>query len=94
MGAGAETQLAKLMMTEIHGLRFLERDQGYMVAWRNINSSVAFSYVKVDGRNEIATEDIARFLRDNEYEPKEEDLKGIFMRLDHNKDGKISYQDF
>jgi Ca2+-binding EF-hand superfamily protein len=81
-------------MTEIHGLRFVERDQGYMVASRNINSSVAFSYVKGEGKNEIEKEDIARFLRDNDYDPKEEDVKGIFTRLDHNKDGKITYQDF
>lgn len=46
LGLGAETQLAKLMMTEIHGLRFLERDQGYLIAWRNLNSVVAYSLLK------------------------------------------------
>jgi hypothetical protein len=34
LGSGAEMQLARLFMSEIHGLRFLERDRAYLVAGR------------------------------------------------------------
>ncbi|TNV82396.1 hypothetical protein FGO68_gene12012 [Halteria grandinella] len=95
VGRGGETQIAKLLMTEIHGLRFLERDQGYMVAWRKINSVVAFGMLKQTEVNEVTIIDIAMFLKENGYpEHSREDLEGIFRRLDHNKDGRITYQDF
>jgi Ca2+-binding EF-hand superfamily protein len=38
--------------------------------------------------------DIYRFLTDNGYSPSETDILSIFWRLDHNKDGKLTYQDF
>lgn len=62
VGKGGETQMAKLLMTEIHGLRFLERDQGYMVAWRKINSVVAFGMLKQSELNEVTAQDVGVFL--------------------------------
>lgn len=82
------------MMAEIHGLRFLERDQGYMIAWRKIDSVIAYSMLKQSEINEISMEDIGKFLTTNGYQPTQDDLEGIFRRLDHNKDGKITYSDF
>jgi hypothetical protein len=49
-------------MAEIHGLRFLERDQGYMVAWRKVNSVVAFGMLKQSEVNEVTMQDIGVFL--------------------------------
>lgn len=94
LGAGAETQLARLMMSEIHGLRFLERDQGYLVLHRMLTSVVAYSMLKRDSNNELTKEGIRMFLEQNGYSPTQGDIEGIFSRLDHNKDGKVTYADF
>jgi hypothetical protein len=56
---------------------------------------VAFGLLKQTEINEVTLEDVRTFLENNGYEdPSDEDLQGICRRLDHNKDGKITYQDF
>jgi|LauGreDrversion4_2_1035121.scaffolds.fasta_scaffold190719_2 Ca2+-binding EF-hand superfamily protein len=94
LGAGAVQQLARLIMSEVHGLRFLERDRTYLIVGRNLTSVIAYSLLKDSEKNEVEREDIARFLEGNGYAPSDEDIEGIFWRLDHNKDGKLTYSDF
>lgn len=94
LGAGAATQLARLMMSEIHGLRFLERDRGYLIVGRQLSSVVAFSLIKTSESNEVCKDDIFKFLTENGYSPTDKDINAIFWRLDHNKDGKLTYTDF
>lgn len=94
LGAGAVQQLARLIMCEVHGLRFLERDRTYLIVGRKLTSVIAYSLLKNTEKNEVEREDISRFLLANGYSPSEEDINGIFWRLDHNKDGVLTYQDF
>lgn len=95
LGAGAEMQLANLMMTEICGLRMIEREQGYLVANRQVTSVVAYSLIKAPESNEVTKESLKGFLRENGYkEVSMEDIEGLFFRLDHNRDGKVTYSDF
>jgi hypothetical protein len=54
-------------MNEIHGLRFLERDQAYMIAWRKLDSVIAYSLLKQSQVNEIVMEDFRKFLEENNY---------------------------
>jgi Ca2+-binding EF-hand superfamily protein len=86
--------MARLMMSEIHGLRFLERDRTYLIVGRRLSSVIAYSLLKNTERNDIDKVDIYRFLVENGYSPSERDIEAIFWRLDHNKDGKLTYQDF
>jgi hypothetical protein len=53
LGAGAIQQLARLMMSEVHGLRFLERDRTYLIVGRKLSSVVAFSLFKNSEQNEV-----------------------------------------
>lgn len=86
--------MAKLMMSEIHGLRFLERDRTYLIMGRKLTSVVAFSLLKSTEKNEVTMAELFKFLTDSGYSPTENDINAIFWRLDHNKDGKLTYQDF
>jgi hypothetical protein len=48
------------MLSEIHGLRFMERDRAYLIIGRGATSAVAYGLVK-GGReehNRIGSEDI------------------------------------
>ena len=92
MGAGAELQLGRLLIAEIHGLKFLETDRSYLID--HISPVVAFSLIKAPQTNEITHSDLTRFLQDNGYAPCESDIEAIYYRLDHNKDGLITYSDF
>jgi hypothetical protein len=94
LGAGAAVQMAKLMMSEIHGLRFLERDRTYLIMGRKLSSVVAYSLMKSSEKNEVTMADLYKFLTESGYNPTENDINAIFWRLDHNKDGKLTYQDF
>jgi hypothetical protein len=94
LGAGAAVQMARLMMSEIHGLQFLERDRTYLIVGRKLSSVVAYSLLKDSVRNEVEKSDIQRFLVENGYSPTLQDIESIHWRLDHNKDGKLTYQDF
>ena len=55
---------------------------------------IAFSLIKSSDCNELTKEDLGMFLKDNGYDPSDADLQGIFTRLDHNKDGRLTYSDF
>jgi len=91
LGAGAVQQLARLMMSEIHGLKFLERDRTYLIIGRKLSSVVAYSLLKDSERNEVDRDDLYRFLVGNGYSPTQQDIESIMWRLDHNKDGKVTY---
>jgi Ca2+-binding EF-hand superfamily protein len=83
------------MMTEIHGLRLLERDREYLVSSRKLSAVVAFSLIKSSDNNELTKEDIKNFLIRNSYrDVTQAEIDCIFWRLDHNKDGKLTYTDF
>lgn len=60
MGAGAESQLGRLLIAEIHGLMCLETDRLYLID--PISPVVAFSLIKAPHTNEITHADITRFL--------------------------------
>jgi len=69
LGAGAAQQLARLIMSEIHGLKFLERDRTYLIIGRKLSSVVAYSLLKNSEKNEVEREDLSRFLVGNGYSP-------------------------
>lgn len=81
-------------MTEIYGLRKLERDRAYLVCGRQLSAVVAFSMIKTSETNELTKSDILQFLSKNGYQPTSDDIDSLFWRLDHNKDGRLAYSDF
>ena len=58
LGSGPTVQLAQLMMTEIYGLRMLERDRAYLVCGRQLSAVIAFSMIKTSENNELTKNDI------------------------------------
>jgi len=58
LGSGPTVQLAQLMMTEIYGLRMLERDRAYLVVGRQLSAVIAFSLIKSSETNELTQNDI------------------------------------
>jgi hypothetical protein len=61
--------IARLIMSEIHGLKFLERDRTYLIIGRKLSSVVAYSLLKNSEKNEVEREDLSRFLVGNGYSP-------------------------
>jgi hypothetical protein len=55
------------MMTEIYGLRMLERDRAYLVCGRQLSAVIAFSMIKTSENNELTKNDIQYYLTKNGY---------------------------
>ena len=61
-----------------------------------MSAVVAFSIIRgaETDHNELTKADIRAFLTANRYQPTEPEIERVFWRLDHNKDGKVTYPDF
>lgn len=72
----------------------LERDRAYLVCGRQLSAVIAFSLIKTSENNELTKNDIQQFLTKNGYQPSIDDVDSLYWRLDHNKDGRLTYSDF